>query len=83
MEALWAIGPGDEVITPPNSFVAATAAIRRCSSKGPRFSRCRKMFPTRPHLASFAKLGFAERGTDVDEGTGGEGARVPQFFDRK
>jgi len=36
-----------------------------------------------PHLASFAKLGFAERGTDVDEGTGGEGARVPQFFDRK
>jgi hypothetical protein len=29
------------------------------------------------HSASFAKLGFAERGTDVDEGTRDEGTRVP------
>src|SRR5262245_40827580 len=39
--------------------------------------------PVAAHVsASFAKLGFAERSTDVGEGTGDKGTRIPQFFDR-
>jgi hypothetical protein len=38
--------------------------------------------PRGAHSASFEKLGLAERGTDVDEGTRDEGTRLPPFFDR-